>query len=138
MSDQFEGGCLCGAVRFVASGQPESVVWCHCQSCRKHSGAPVSVFVAFMGVNYVVTKGEITKFNSSPGRWRGFCARCGSTLTCEGERLPIETHFHIGAFDDAARLPPTRHISIALTLITARKSPWPRHWVWPKKGFRST
>jgi len=31
-------------------------------------------------------KGEITKFNSSPGRWRGFCAKCGSTLTCEGER----------------------------------------------------
>jgi hypothetical protein len=47
MVDQFEGGCLCGAVRFVASGQPEAVAWCHCQSCRSHSGAPVSVFVAF-------------------------------------------------------------------------------------------
>ncbi|MGB9646843.1 MAG: hypothetical protein WCB44_17235 [Stellaceae bacterium] len=47
MSDQFEGSCLCGAVRFVATSQPESVVWCHCESCRKHSGAPVSVFVAF-------------------------------------------------------------------------------------------
>ena len=72
MSDQFEGGCLCGTVRFVATGQPESVAWCHCQSCRKHSGAPVSVFAAFKRVAYVVTKGEITKFNSSPGRWRGF------------------------------------------------------------------
>lgn len=111
MTDQFEGGCLCGAVRFVATGRPESVAWCHCQSCRKHSGAPVSVFVAFKRTAYVVTKGEITKFNSSPGRWRGFCARCGSTLTCEGEPLPMgETHFHVGAFDQAARLQPTRHI----------------------------
>jgi hypothetical protein len=109
MNDQFEGGCLCGAVRFVATGQPESVVWCHCQSCRKHSGAPVSVFAAFKNAAYVVTKGEITKFNSSPGRWRGCCARCGSTLTCEGEGSP-ETHFHVGAFDQAARLQPTRHI----------------------------
>jgi hypothetical protein len=30
-------------------------------------------------------------------------------LTREGERSP-ETHFHIGAFDQAARLLPTRHI----------------------------
>ena len=71
--------------------------------------APVSVFVAFKRTAYVVTKGEIAKFNSSPGRWRGFCARCGSTLTCEGELSP-EMHFHVGAFDQAARLQPTRHI----------------------------
>jgi hypothetical protein len=110
MSDQIEGGCLCGAVRFVATGEPLNVAWCHCQSCRKHSGAPVSVFVAFRRDAYQVTKGEITKFNSSPGRWRGFCARCGSTLTCEGEPLTSETHFHIGAIDQAARFRPTRHI----------------------------
>jgi hypothetical protein len=47
MSDQFEGGRICGAVRFAATGQPKWVAWCHCQSCRRHSGAPVSVFVAF-------------------------------------------------------------------------------------------
>lgn len=109
MSNQFEGGCLCGTVRFVATGQPKSVAWWHCQSCRKHSGAPVSVFVAFERIAYTVTKGEIAKFSSSSGRWRGFCARCGSTLTCESERS-TETHFHVGAFDEAARLQPTRHI----------------------------
>ena len=110
MSDRFEGSCLCGAVRFVATGQPESVVWCHCDSCRRHSGAPVSVFVAFKRDAYVVTDGQITKFNSSPGRWRGFCARCGSTLTCEGEPPSAETHFHVGAFRDAGQFRPTRHI----------------------------
>jgi hypothetical protein len=31
-------------------------------------------------------------------------------LTCETVRLPTEMHFHIGAFDDAARLRPTRHV----------------------------
>src|SRR6267142_1693902 len=86
------------------------VAWCHCQSCRKHSGAPVSVFAAFERAAYTVTQGEITKFNSSPKTRRGFCARCGSTLTCESERLPTETHFHVGAFDRAAQLQPTRHI----------------------------
>ena len=112
-SEQFEGGCLCGAVRFVATGQPKGVYWCHCQSCRKHSGAPVAVFVAYDRTAYTVTKGVITKFDSTPGRTRrGFCPRCGSTLTCESLRgaLASETHFHVGAFDEAARLTPTRHV----------------------------
>ena len=109
MGSTSEGGCLCGAVRFVATGQPIGTAWCHCQSCRRHSGAPVSVFVAFRRASYSITKGEITKYSSSPGRLRGFCAKCGSTLTCEGESS-VEMHFHIGAFDEAARFEPTRHI----------------------------
>jgi hypothetical protein len=76
MSDQFEGSSLCGAVRFAATGRPESVVWCHCESCRKHSGASVSVFVVFKRDAYVVPPGDMT-FNSTPGRWRGFCGDVG-------------------------------------------------------------
>ncbi|MGC2415372.1 MAG: GFA family protein [Stellaceae bacterium] len=112
-TDQFEGGCLCGAVRFVATGKPKDVAWCHCESCRKHSGAPVSVFALFERTDYTITKGEITKFDSTPGKTRrGFCARCGSTLTCESLRAPgpPATHFHIGAFDQAELFEPTRHI----------------------------
>ena len=66
-ADQLEGGCLCGAVRFIATGQPKGVYWCHCHSCRKHSGAPASVYVAFERAAYTVTKGEIAKFDSHPG-----------------------------------------------------------------------
>lgn len=110
MSDTFEGGCLCGGVRFKAVGSPNWILWCHCQSCRRHSGAPASVFVAFEHEAVTMTKGEVTKFNSSPGVHRGFCARCGSTLTCETERFPNEAHYRVGAFDRAAELIPTGHI----------------------------
>jgi hypothetical protein len=34
---------------------------------------------------------------------------CGA-VTCERERLPIEMRFHIGAFEQAERFQPTRHI----------------------------
>jgi hypothetical protein len=108
-TEQYEGGCLCGAIRFVASGKPKGVYWCHCQSCRRHTGAPVSVFVAFDRDAYKVTKGEITKFDSTPFKTRrGFCAKCGSTLTCESLPDPAVTHFHIGSFDEAARLRPSK------------------------------
>ncbi len=36
---RFEGGCVCGAVRLVASGCPDRVGLCHCLDCRKHHGA---------------------------------------------------------------------------------------------------
>lgn len=108
--EHIEGGCLCGAVRFVATGSPTSIFWCHCQSCRRHSGAPVSVFVGFEHSAYRMTKGEIAKFTASTGTVRGFCRTCGSTLTCESGRLPSEAHFHIGAFDTPARLEPTMHL----------------------------
>src|SRR6516162_935605 len=65
MADQFEGGCVCGAVRFAATGRPKWAAWSHCQSCRRHSGAPVSVFAAFARAAHVVTKGEITKLGAS-------------------------------------------------------------------------
>jgi hypothetical protein len=52
------------------------------------------------------TKGEITKFESSPGVKRGFCVRCGSTLSCENARFPTEIHIHVGAFDAREELVP--------------------------------
>ena len=107
MSQLWEGGCLCGAVRFRAEGAPKWTIWCHCQSCRKHSGAPASAFASFHEAAVKVTKGEITKFPSSPGVLRGFCSRCGSTLTCQGDRSPGELHFHVGAFDQPELLGPT-------------------------------
>ena len=37
--ERFNGGCLCGSVRIVASGRPYRVGVCHCLDCRKHHGA---------------------------------------------------------------------------------------------------
>ena len=107
MTEIWEGRCLCGAVKFRASGRPKWTIWCHCQSCRRHCGAPAAAFASFSVDNVAMIQGEITKFQSSPGTRRGFCSRCGSTLTCESTMAPGETHFHIGAFDRAADLAPT-------------------------------
>jgi hypothetical protein len=107
MGESFEGRCLCGAVRFRAAGRPKWTLWCHCESCRRHTGAPATVFVAFDDTAVTMTRGAIAKFNSSPGVQRGFCANCGSTLTCANERRPNETHFHVGAFEKPATFEPT-------------------------------
>ena len=110
MTDGFDGGCLCGGVRFRAAGPPAWVAWCHCQSCRRHTGAPVSVFVAYQETAFDVTRGAITRFASSPGVQRGFCVVCGSTLTCQSDSRAGELHIHVGAFDTPAALRPSFHI----------------------------
>ena len=98
-----QGRCLCGALRFTAEGPPKWTSYCHCQSCRRHTGAPVSAYAGFEATK-VRLDGELTYFSSSPGVRRGFCGRCGSTLTYEGDRWPGEIHLHIGAFDDPSTL----------------------------------
>ena len=104
-----KGGCLCGAVRFTTDGAPKWTSYCHCVSCRRHTGAPVSAYAGFERTNVRFTKGALARFSSSPGVQRGFCANCGSTLTYEGERWPTEIHLHVGAFDDPEPYAPKGH-----------------------------
>lgn len=104
-----EGRCLCGDVRFTAEGQPKWTAYCHCQSCRRQTGAPVSVYAGFEAAQVRFTGKALAYFESSPGVRRGFCGHCGSTLTYEGDRWPGEIHLHVGAFDDAETLAPAGH-----------------------------
>ena len=102
------GGCMCGAIRFEALGDPYFIAHCHCESCRRHTGAPMVTLASFEASQVRFTKGERKIYQSSPGVGRAFCADCGTTLTWECElrgRSLIE--FHIGTLDDPEALPPT-------------------------------
>jgi hypothetical protein len=94
---------MCGAVRFRLTGSPYEIDYCHCASCRKHTGAPVSVFLDCKRDAVEFTKGTPTYYESSPGVQRGFCSTCGSTLSYETED---EIHIHVGAMDRPEDYPP--------------------------------
>jgi len=100
------GGCMCGAVRFQVRGDPKWTAYCHCHSCRKHTGAPASAYAGFERTRVLFTQGQPSYYESSATVKRGFCAACGSTLTYEGARWPTEIHFHVGAFDLPQDFPP--------------------------------
>lgn len=107
------GGCMCGAVRYEATGEPLVVAHCHCSSCRRHTGAPVVTFVAFEAHQVQYPKGKRKIYNSSPGVGRAFCGECGTPLTWEGKsRLfagKFITEFHISTLDDPLAFVPDRH-----------------------------
>jgi len=84
-SNKATGGCLCGAIRYQVSGLPLSTIYCHCSSCRKHTGAPVVALVGFRRdqVSYETHAPKV--YESSPGVGRAFCDQCGTPLTWEGD-----------------------------------------------------
>lgn len=119
------GRCMCGEVKFKAKGKPKWVLWCHCQSCRRHTGAPASAYASFDDTSVEVLQGEMTYFCSSPGVLRGFCAKCGSTLTCSNARLPGETHYHLGAFEGEGWVPTGElYKADRLSWFLPRTGPW--------------
>ncbi len=97
---------MCGAVRYAALGEPLHVGYCHCRSCRHHSGAAVAGMLVFNPDNVEITAGTLSIYPSSPGIERGFCGRCGTTLTWKGHGL---ISLHIGSLDDPDMHAPTLH-----------------------------
>jgi hypothetical protein len=97
-SERFTGGCLCGNVRFVATGRPYRVGICHCLDCRKSHGALFHAGAVFPAAA-VTVEGE-TKI------WAGreFCPRCGSPVV---GRWEDEVGLNLGSFDDIDQLQPT-------------------------------
>ncbi len=96
--DRFTGGCLCGEVRFMASGAPYRVGLCHCLDCRKHHGALFSAFAIFPEAA-VSIQGETHDYAG-----RHFCPRCGSSVFA---RSGDEIEVHLGALDAPDQVAPT-------------------------------
>jgi hypothetical protein len=110
-TEKLAGGCMCKAVRYETTGEPFAVTHCHCESCRKHSGAAAVTLVGFKA-DQVAFSGDARKIHeSSAGVGRAFCGKCGSPLTWEGDGAELGPIFemHIGTFDNPEALVPTGH-----------------------------
>jgi hypothetical protein len=116
--DTRTGGCHCGAVRFQVHGQPKWTAHCHCESCRRSTGAAFATWAGFPTDNFVLLKGKPKGFASSQGVTRGFCGACGTPLTYEGTRWPGEIHALVCTFDDPGSFAPGAHVN------TAEKVAW--------------
>lgn len=96
--DQVTGGCLCGGVRYVATGRPWRVGLCHCLDCRKHHGALFHASAIFPE-DAVTVEGETRSY---AGRF--FCPRCGSSVFA---RTGDEIEINLGSLDAPDQFRPT-------------------------------
>jgi hypothetical protein len=115
---RYAGGCLCGAVRYEASGAARNLCYCHCESCRRAAGSPAVAWGTFERGSFRIMRGRLAEFRSSPPVVRGFCAGCGSCLTYSHEARPEEIDVTLATLDEAAQLTPRMHVWVA------DKLPW--------------
>jgi hypothetical protein len=117
----YTGGCLCGALRYEADGEPLFAGHCYCEDCRKASG---SGFIPFMGFasNAVKFSGEARKFTSKAANGndaaRNFCPICGG-LVFGGEVGKAATFtIYAGTLDDPSSFQPS------VAVFTRGHPPW--------------
>jgi hypothetical protein len=104
-----EGGCLCGAVRYAASGAPYHIVHCHCEDCRRSSGAPFVTWASFRAENFQLTRGAMRDI-AFAGRLRTFCPECGTALTFRTSPESDEIDLTVASFDHPESVEPADHI----------------------------
>jgi hypothetical protein len=78
---RLDGGCHCGAVRYVLTEPAISVQHCHCERCRKGTGAMTGIGAVIDRSALTISGSEnLTEYRSSPSYSDHFCKICGSHL----------------------------------------------------------
>ena len=104
MSQTHVGKCFCGAVEIKVTGEPVAAGYCHCESCRSWSAAPVNAFSLWKPKAVTVTRGadHVGTYHKTERSYRKFCNLCGGHLMTD--------HPHWGLIDVyAATIPTYRH-----------------------------
>ena len=118
MSEQqkYTGGCLCGALRYEAVGEPMFAGYCYCTDCQKSSGSGFIPFIGFPA-SAVRFEGASEQSRSTSARGgeavRNFCAACHS-LVFGAEAGKDDFHtIYAGTLDDPSLFHPQMAIFAA-------------------------
>ena len=115
------GGCLCGQIRYTASGDPALSGLCHCRNCQRYTGSAFETVIGFPSAA-VSVQGTLKTYNdtgdSGKAVYRRFCPNCGSGVAAEAEALPGVTLLLAGTLDDPSSYKP------AMELYCSSAQPW--------------
>ncbi len=99
----FEGGCYCGEIRYIAEGEPLIKAQCHCRECQYLTGGHPNVIIGMPKDGFRYTKGQPASFTRDGlelPRTREFCGNCGTHLTTRSPNLPTGLFVKVGSMDD--------------------------------------
>jgi hypothetical protein len=105
------GGCLCGAVRWTATGAPKVVHHCHCSMCRRWTGGAFATLVWLDSSHVQWTGAAPVRYRSSPIAVRTHCACCGTPLALAYDARG-DIALAIGALDHPDVVTPSHHYGV--------------------------
>ncbi len=116
------GSCLCGGVQFRIESLLAPIQICHCGQCRKAQGGPFATNAPVDAAVFRLLAGAelLTAYESSPGKQRVFCRRCGSPVYSRRDSLPGVLRIRAGLIDEPLAVPLEAHYQ------TGSKAGW-----WP-------
>ena len=91
-TEVYEGGCYCGAVRFIARPPVLSAQVCHCSTCRRLQSASLGVLACFFAkdaLDFSAGKDKLAEYLSPKSYSRLFCTGCGTRIGLTFEKAPI-------------------------------------------------
>ena len=107
------GSCLCGAVKYAVTGEPQRFYHCHCSRCRKASGTghASNLFLQPAALEWLSGEGEVRAFKLPEAKrfTNQFCAICGGRLP----RQPKDTDIVVipaGSLDEEPPVAPQARI----------------------------
>jgi hypothetical protein len=111
MADQraFQGGCLCGSLRYSAR-RPIDAGYCHCRLCQRSSGAPALAWASFPHGDFAYDAGAPAIYRSSSHGQREFCGSCGTQIAFRDADTPTTVDVNMASLDDPGALKPEYHI----------------------------
>lgn len=120
MPQTLSGACLCGRVQYEIHGEPRFMYQCFCGKCRAASGASLVTNIIVDAARFRITAGKerLSAYESSPQKFRHFCANCGSPIYSHGEKTK-----HIVAVR-CGTLKQDPDLGIAYHAFVASKAPW--------------
>lgn len=109
------GSCLCGGVRYVLRGELGPITLCHCRQCRKAQGGAFVAASPVKSAEFEIIAGAelLQAYESSPGKERVFCGRCGSPLYSRRPVEPEILRLRIGTLDTSVGTRPSAHIWVS-------------------------
>ncbi|MGO2129442.1 MAG: GFA family protein [Pseudoalteromonas prydzensis] len=99
----FEGGCLCGNIRYLVTATKLASHTCSCKQCQRHSGSLTQVWVELSNdqIEWTGPGGLPTVWRSSEYSSRAFCSKCGSTIGAIDDKPTVA--LALGTFDSPNR-----------------------------------